>query len=127
MSDTPERRSRSSAVYSGCEEVPGTPQHYHRSSTVVIAFPKRMAPRPAILLPAALLLGNALRSCQRSESSSSSDERSLMPGLDQAAPLRHVDDFCLPDSGQPVQLVDVARPRDPSLHCVKGYRCQGAS
>jgi hypothetical protein len=113
-------------VYSGCEEVPGTSQHY-QSSTLVIAFPKRMAPRPAIHLPAALLLAYALRSFQCSESSFSSDERSLISGLDQAAPLQHVDDVRLPISGQPVQLVDVARPRDPSLHCVKGYRCQGAS
>jgi hypothetical protein len=126
VSEMPESRSRSSAAYGGCEEVLGTSQHY-QFSTLVIAFPKRMAPRLAIHLPAALLLGNALHSCQCSESSFSSGERSLMPGLDQAAPLRHVDDFCLPDSGQPVQLVDVARPRDPSLHCVKGYRCQGAS
>src|SRR5215212_10216774 len=123
----PESRSRSSAACGGCEEVPGTPQHYHRSSTVVIAFLKRMAPRPAIHLPAALLLAYALRSCQSSESSFSSDERSLMPGLDQAAPLHHVDDFCLPDSGQPVQLVDVANPRDPSPHCTKRYLCQEAS
>src|SRR5829696_3065686 len=123
----PESRSRSSAACGGCEEAPGTHQHYHRSSTVVIAFPKRMAPRPAIHLPAALLLGNALRSCQCSESSCSSDECSSISGLDQAAPLQHVDDFCLPDSGQPVQLVDVARPRDPSPHCAKRYLCQGAS
>jgi hypothetical protein len=126
VSDTPESRSRSSAVYSGCEEVPGTSQHY-QSSTLVIAFPKRMAPRPAIHLPAALLLAYALRSYQSSESSFSSDERSLISGLDQAAPLHHVDDVRLPNSGQPVQLVDVARARDPSLLCVKGYRCQGAS
>ena len=124
VSEMPESRSRSSAACGGCEEVPGTPQHYHRSSTVVIAFPKRMAPRPAIHLPAAL---NALRSCQCSESSFSSDECSSISGLDQAVPLQHVDDVRLPISGQPVQLVDVARPRDPSLHCVKGYRCQGAS
>jgi hypothetical protein len=126
VSDTPESRSRSSAVYSGCEEVPDTSQHY-QSSTLVIAFPKRMAPRPAIHLPAALLLAYALRSFQCSESSFSSDECSSISGLDQAAPLQHVDDVRLPISGQPVQLVDVARPRDPSLHCVKGYRCQGAS
>jgi len=79
-------------VYSGCEEVPGTSQHY-QSSTLAIAFPKRMDQRPAIHLPAAPLLAYALRPCQCSESSFSSDERSLMPGLDQAAPLRHVDDF----------------------------------
>ena len=84
MSDTPETRSRSSAVYSGCEEVPGTSQHY-QSSILVIAFPNRMDPRPAIHLPAALLLAYALRSCQSSESSFSSDERSLISGLDQAA------------------------------------------
>jgi hypothetical protein len=113
-------------VYGDCEEVPGTSQHY-QYSTLVMAFPKRMDPRPTIHLPAALLLAYALLHCQCSESTFSSDERSLMPGLDQAAPLRHVNDFCLPDSGQTVQLVDVARPRDPSLHCVKGYRCQGAS
>jgi hypothetical protein len=113
-------------VYSGCEEALGTSQHY-QSSTLVMAFPKRMDPRPAIHLPTALLLAYARRPCQRSESSFSSDECSLMPGLDQAAPLRHVDDFRLPESGQPVQLVDVAKPRDPSLHCAKPYRCQGAS
>jgi hypothetical protein len=127
VSKMPESRCRSSAACDGCEEVPGTPQHYHRSSTVVIAFPKRMAPRPAIHLPATLLLGNALGSHQSSESSFSGDERSLNSGLDQAAPLHHVDDVRLPNSGQPVQLVDVARARDPSLLCVKGYRCQGAS
>jgi hypothetical protein len=126
VSDTPESRSRSSAVYSGCEEVPGTSQHY-QSSTLVIAFPKRMAPRPAIHLPAALLLAYALRSCQSSESSFSSDERSLISGLDQAALLHHVDDVRLPDSRQPVLLVDVANPRDPSPHCAKRYLCQGAS
>jgi hypothetical protein len=113
-------------VYSGCEEVPGTSQHY-QSSTLVIAFPKRMAPRPAIHLPAALLLAYALRSCQSSESSFSSDERSLISGLDQAALLHHVDDVRLPDSRQPVLLVDVANPRDPSPHCAKRYLCQGAS
>lgn len=79
-------------MYSGCEEVPGTSQHY-QSSTLAIAFPKRMDQRPAIHLPAAPLLAYALRPCQCSESSFSSDERSLMPGLDQAAPLRLVDDF----------------------------------
>ena len=126
MSDTPETRSRSSAVYSGCEEVPDTSQHY-QSSTLVIAFPKRMAPGPAIRLPAALLLAYALRSCQSSGSSFSSDERSLISGLDQAAPLQHVDDVRLPESGQPVQLVDVASPRDASPHCAKRYLCQGAS
>ena len=113
-------------MYGDCEEVPGTSQHY-QSSTLVIAFPKRKAPRPAIHLPAALLLAYALRTGQSSESSFSSDERSLIPGLDQAAPPHHVDDFCLPDSGQPVQLVDVANPRDPSPHCAKRYLCQGAS
>jgi hypothetical protein len=85
VSKMPESRCRSSAACDGCEEVPGTPQHYHRSSTVVIAFPKRMAPRPAIHLPATLLLGNALGSHQSSESSFSGDERSLNSGLDQAA------------------------------------------
>jgi len=117
VSEMPESCSRSSAACGGCEEVPGTTQHYHRSSTVIIAFPKRMAPRPAIRLPATLLLAYALRSHQSSESSFSSDERSLNSGLDQAAPLQHVDDVRLPISGQPVQLVDVARARDPSLHC----------
>jgi len=126
VSDTPESRSRSSAAYGGCEEVPGTPQHYHQSSTVVIAFPKRMAPRPAIHLPAALLLAYALRSFQCSKSSFYGDERSLISGLDQVAPLHHVDGVRLPDSVQPVQLVDVARPRDPSLHCAKRDLCQGA-
>jgi hypothetical protein len=126
VSDTPESRSRSSAVYSGCEEVPGTSQHY-QFSTLVIAFPKRMAPRPAIHLPAALLLAYALRSFQCSESSFSSDERSLISGLDQAAPLQHVDDVRLPDSGKPVHLVDVASPRDPIPHCAKPYLGQGAS
>jgi hypothetical protein len=86
-----------------------------------------MAPRPAINLQAALLLAYALRSFQSSEPSFSSDERSLISGLDQAAPLHHVDDVRLPESGQPVQLVDVTNPRDPSLHCAKRYLCQGAS
>jgi hypothetical protein len=85
VSDMPESRSRSSAAYGGCEEVPGTTQH-HQSSTVVIAFPKRMAPRPAIHLPAALLLAYALRSFQCSKSSFYGDECSLISGLDQVAP-----------------------------------------
>jgi hypothetical protein len=114
VSDMPESRSRSSAAYGGCEEVPGTTQH-HQSSTVVIAFPKRMAPRPAIHLPAALLLAYALRSLQCSKSSFYGDERSLISGLDQVAPLHHVDGVRLPDSVQPVQLVHVASARSGDI------------
>src|SRR5215208_5770756 len=63
---------------------------------------KTEASQPTIHLPAALLLTYPLRSCQGSESSPSSDERCPISGLDQTAPLQHVDDVCPSDSGQPV-------------------------